>query len=1005
MAAVRQLGLATFVAVDVETTGVDPAEDQIIQLGAVRLEGGRVAGRFVALVDPGRPVPFAVERLTGISTDMLRGMPPIKEALPAFRDFVGEGPVVAHNAPFDTAFLDRALGDDAFPLLPRPIYDTLDLARIVLPTLGSHRLETLAPLLDILVARHHDASADAEAAGLLFARLLEDLLAFDHAALEHAALFLGGPAGGASPLGTLLARAREQVAREQVARGGSGGRKALQAGAGADAGAGAAAVPEGAGSRQRPAWDAAALASWLSPHGPLAGVLPGYEPRPSQEAMLGAVGRAFEEGGALLAEAGTGTGKSLAYLIPAAAWAAASGRRVVVSTHTLQLQEQLWQKDIPFLARHLPFPFRAALAKGRGHYLCRLKWEGVVADAAQGRVPGGGGVFYARLATWLADTATGDRAEVNVRWDEEPFWAAVGVDDGCAGERCRHRDACYYLDARRRAAAADVVVTNHALLLADAAADNGVLPPYQYLVCDEAHHLPELAGEHLGVAVVEGDLRQQLLELTRPGVGEGRPGLLTRVERVLRVQGGATGSIFEGDGESAAPRLAAAQQAAARAAQGVEELFLALRAWAQEGPQRPGDHPVKTWRLPAPEVDRPAWQGVRQKGENAAFRLQDAGRALLALAQGLADNPAGGWPPELLAEMEARGHALGTAGQALGEVLALSSNAAEQGDGGPDPWQAAGRVAWFEWEQNEGRERRPGPGACRLRLSPLFPGPLLSARLVNRLDAAVFTSATLSIGGRFDHAAEQLGLAGREVPPVFLQVPSPFDYANQALLCLASDLPDPKLGEEAHTRAVADFLVRLCRSTGGRTLVLFTANRSLRRVYQEARPALEAMGILPLAQGLDGGRGRLTEAFRANPRSVLFGAASFWEGVDIPGDALSCVVVVRLPFRPPGTPLAEAREEALSRRGEDPFRRLSVPDAVLRFKQGFGRLIRSAADRGAVVVLDPRLLQRRSSYGQAFLDSLPGPRLFVGSQGEVVEAVDNWLHGSEPLGVAACESC
>lgn len=950
--------LTSYVGFDVETTGIDPERERIIQVGAVRMEDGVPVARWSALVNPGRPVPAAIQRLTGITDGMLCGQPPLEDVLPPLLEFVGDLPLVAHNAPFDMAFLRagmrRCLGREA----DIQCFDSLELARLALPELGGHRLQQVTEALGVPAGRAHDALADAEAAALAFHGLTEVLRQRDPAALHLAASFLAGvdPA-----LEGLLASAGAVAAA-------SGPATAVPTAAAADSAAGRRASP---GSF---VFDPDQVAAWLDTDGPVAACYEGYERREGQVKLLRAVAAAFDQGGNLLAEAGTGTGKSLAYLLPALAWARSGGRKVVVSTHTIALQEQLWRKDIPTLRGALPFPFRATLLKGRSNYFCHLKWEAVsterVGEPADRR-------FFARLAMWLGRTSSGDRAELIVRQQEERAWRAVAADEGCAGDRCRHRDRCFFLAARRQAEEADLVIVNHALLLADAAAGNQVLPSYSHLVCDEAHHLPEVASRQFALRVDEVELLSLLADLRRRG--SGGTGLLDRLAR-------AAASLIGSTQLSSALIEAGEAWEAARA--GTAALFDALRAWVAARPGAQADVSARAWRLPAGggEGSEGAGHEGRMAGDERWAAVTAAGEDLVMCLTALAERleriglllgseaAAALIGPEAAYELSARRQSAADAASALRSVLSPEDE--EQ-------------VAWFELGSGEGGPSTPGPG--RLALAPLFPGPLLHDRLFGRLEGCVLTSATLSIGGRFEFLSAELGLEVGER----ISVPSPFDYRSQALVCLPTDLPDVRGREADFTAAACELLLELATAIGGRTMVLFTSHRMLREAEARIRGSLAEAGIAVLAQGIDGGQARLAEAFRADPRAVLLGSAGFWEGVDIPGEALSCVVVMRLPFRPPGHPLLEARMEGLSRRGENPFLKLAVPEAVIRFKQGFGRLIRRASDRGAFVVLDQRLLSQRAAYGRVFLESLPGPRLFTGNRRQVVAAARDWLRGDE----------
>lgn len=911
--------LDAFVGFDVETTGTDPEQDRIIQIGAVRVEGGQAVARWSALVDPGRPVPPFVRRLTGISDAMLAGRPSLDRLLPPLLDFIGDRPLVSHNAPFDRGFLAAGLRRSGLRAPLPPAYDTLELARLALPGRADYRLEALAAALGVAAGRAHEALADAEAAAAVFLRLVEALCDYPSEALRTAARFLEA-AGSAAAV--LLA-----AAAAGAAQGGATAAPRRTAWEGAATSAAGVAEAPPAAFAHRPHFPPEAVAGWLSPGGAVARRLPGYAPRDGQVEMLRAVAATLANGGSLLVEAPTGTGKALAYLLPALAQAAGPGGPVVVATQAIPRQERIWSGALPLLREALPFPFRAARMKGRSHYFCRLKWEAVLRDPGEDPLALR---FFARVALWLTRTASGDRGGLNLRREEEPAWAVVCADDACAGERCRHRGACAFLEARRRSAGADVLLVDHDLLVADAAAADPLLPPYRRLICDEAHRLPEAATRQLALRVEEAALGRLLAALARRGVP------------------GAT------EGEAAASRL-----------------FAALRRVADEagasrrGPAGPS--PARLSGLPADARDAAAELAA------ALHRLAEGCRVPDPPGDAAGSEPA---PTPGAAGLEP---AVRAAAEAV-EAIFLR----EPVDG------EAPQVTWMEPEGGEAGSA--GPPSLRVVRAPADPGPVLARRLFDRLHAAVLTSATLSVGGGFDYFARETGLPGART----LRLPPPGAGSRRALLCLASDAPDPAAaGEGATLEAACAFLLELGISLGGRTLVLFTSNRALRQVYDRLKDPLEDAGVALLGQGLDGNPARLAEALRASARAVVLGGAPFWEGEELPSEAVRCLVFMRLPFRPPGHPLAEARMEASARRGEDPFRALALPEAVLRFKRAFERLGRAGAGRGAAVVLDPRLVSRRAAYGRTFVASLPDPAVFEGTRREVLAAVRDWVDGDD----------
>ncbi len=934
---------SAFVAFDCETTGLNADRDALLQLAAVAVtpQGVRT---WSTLVDPGRPVGLAVVRLTGITPERLVGAPSPAAALAEFRGFVGELPLVAHHAAFDLGFVSAGLRCHQLQPLQAPVYDTLELARLVDPAAASHRLGDLTRARGIELDQAHDALSDARATAALFVSLLSELG-------ETEPRLLG-------TLAYLLRRVPGPLAR-------------LVAGL-APAGSGPVLVhrrlpppvrDESTAAEVGPAGDPAAL---LEPGSDLARRLQSFEVRSGQRRMLAAVAAAFETERHLMVEAGTGTGKSLAYLLPALAFARARRSRVVVSTRTVQLQEQLVGKDLP-LALGSAVGARAALLKGRAHYVCLKLWEERLAmEADPADAP-----FLARVARWLAQTETGDRAEIGLYGEDEERFASLSADAvACTGRRCPLYEACFLFRARRRAEQADVVVVNYALLFSDLATGGGVLPEYEYLVCDEAHHLEDEACQHLGRTLSERALDRYVRLLERPA-GAHTAGLLPAMRsRLEPLAGGATPA-----GALAARQLGGALRGLEQVRAGSREFFDGLRAWAGGRPR--GSGPGRDARFePRPEAGSdPAWDAVIAGGARLGQGLNDLAETMGAAAEALDDSDEGEaayGDGERAAELRT---AAGSAAQLAGDV-ALTLE-------GRDGW-----VTWCEVAQTRGGSA----GAVVVRASPVDPGAILARDLFAPRRSVVMTSATLTVGGGFEYLRRRLGLhQNAEAERVDeLQVESPFSYREQALLGLPSDVPRPRPGDpRGQARALAPWLVRLFRASRGHALVLCTSNALMRALRDELRPTLEAEGIACLAQGLDGSRGALADALLRCQETVVLGAASFWEGVDLPGDALRLLVIAQLPFWPPDMPLQQARQEAIAARGGSPFGELQLPAAVLRFKQGFGRLIRTASDRGVAVVLDSRLVT--ASYGRAFVRSLPGPHPVVGDRERVLRAVERWL--------------
>ena len=635
---------------------------------------------------------------------------------------------------------------------------------------------------------------------------------------------------------------------------------------------------------------AAAVDAAFAPGGRLALAMPGFEARGGQLEMANAVSAVFAEGGVLLAEAGTGTGKTLAYLIPAIL----SRQRVLVSTGTKNLQEQIYFKDLPVLRESLGVKFSAAYMKGRGNYLCLHRFETYKdGGAAQSLGFTRDESIYIRLIDeWRQETKTGDRSELEDLPEDLPFWKDIAASsENCIGSECPQYQECFVTRMRQRAAESDLVIVNHHLLCADAAVRQSnygeVIPSCHYAVVDEAHQLEDVATQYFGIAVSN-----------------------YRVDDLARDVDRAIGANLVADRDRAADLTGSAE----RVRQHAREFFAALQTIRFEVPGGTGaDNRI---RVGGPQMLKVADEGA------ALVRAIEALEADIALTREV--------PPDLLA--------IGDRAAAVRKDTAFLLRA-------DDP----GFVYYLEAR---------GRGVF-LRGSPIDVSAIVRELLLDRMTATILTSATLTVDGSFEYVRGRLGIRhAREV-----RLSSEFDYATQSILYLPKRMPDPRSREFA--AAAAREVIEIVKRTRGRAFVLFTSYANLREVH--ARASAEIPYPI-LVQGT-APRSALLRDFKATPNAVLLATSSFWQGVDVVGEALSCVVIDKLPFASPGDPITSARIEAIAARGGSAFGEYQIPLAILSLQQGLGRLLRHRQDRGILAVLDPRL--RSMGYGRRFLASLP----------------------------------
>lgn len=913
-----------FVALDLEATAPGAEAGEVIEVGIVRFSlDNDMCDVYSTLVRPEGIIPERIHRLTGIQAEDLRNAPRFSEIQSTITTMLQASTIVGHSIAFDRKRLEHH-----GIITPGPWIDTLELATLLLPELSSHSLTTVAQALGIPAAIHHRALEDAKVTATvfraLFARLehlppptllgLAGIIQANEWPLRHVFNLAVERSNATQRIPVLRPSNTHSDIGRELPRLSPNDIQPLQP------------------ARRRTPLTPEDLSQVWSPQGRLAQTFPGYEERDYQRTLSERIAEAFNKNEWLIAEAGTGTGKTLAYLVPAALWALQNGERVVISTNTVNLQDQILSKDIPDLERALDSHLTVQVLKGRQNYLCLLRWMEFRSRRALGLPPT---VSEARalskILMWLLHTETGDVADVALNGEEMGIWSQImATQETCINDACvfKHRGQCFLFNARRKAEAAYLIIVNHALLLADLISNSRVIPEFHHVVVDEAHQLEQQATSSLSTTLSRRDLTLLLNEITPPE--SERPHqqpLLFQLHRFI-------------SNTASHPRLLQDFEAAEKVAQEVriasDYLFNALENLLFPNSPGPSEEILRiTQQMRASEQ----WQAVLLAGE----RWNDLASHLHEHIDSIEDKL--GKLPETVREgIEAHRALLTSLAQRWREVRAQLSSLVD--DVSDDH-----KVYWLSGSQSQ---------PLTVHSAPLDVRSVLREQLYEPCATVILTSATLSTDHSFTYITDRLGMSQHTAT---VSIPSPFNYHEQVLLLDLEDLLEPQAPQYATQLHRA--LIEFARGSEGRGLALFTANATLRAAQRAIAPELARDGITVLAQGIDGSRQHLISTLRHQQRVFLLGSASFWEGIDVPGEALSALAIVRLPFTVPTDPVFAARSEQYTR----PFDDYAVPQAIVRFRQGFGRLIRRTTDRGVLLILDSRI--RTKYYGMRFLQSLP----------------------------------
>jgi ATP-dependent DNA helicase DinG len=880
--------IPAFVAVDLETTGLEFEKDEIIEVALVRFENGAPVDSVDYLVRPesAKLRPF-IESLTGISNEDIAGAEDFASLAGKISAFVGDMPLVAHNAMFDSRFLKNALEKVGIPF-NNPVWDSLTLSRIAYQDVPNHRLDTLTQVLNIERSRAHRALPDAEACGKLFVMAYEKIASLDPwllGALTRIA--------SCSDWKLLFGESAEGEIAEPAL--------ALRAG---DAPAGALAASK-----------APRVDAFFKEGGLLSKTMENFKARPNQQEFASCVERNLYKGGICVLEAPTGSGKSLAYLV-AAANKAVSGERVVISTATHALQEQLIGHDIPQIAPLYDGKLKASVLKGRDNYLCVRKLMEILNAPATLLLPEERDSFMA-LLPWAVTTEKGDIGECNsfscarnrVLWSKLSSTAA-----SCVGESCKYHAVCPALKAKREAMTSNLLLVNHSLFLADLALDFALLPTYEHVVFDEAHRLPELSNQSFGRTVSFFRFRNVAKTLVPPKGTTG--GIVPELENRIPV-------------ENEAARSECTQLAAdiGEAEKAIHRFFMKIGKKLSKQKVGKGDLIYRNGI--AADFDADPKNVIDQ------FALvQDRAKSLMELVAGLPS--VGGLLKDFSGRME--------------ELKRYATDF--------EFLVKAGREGWVFY-----MEEPFNPHTIKIHAVPLRSGDIWKEKFYPWVKSATFTSATLAVQGDLSYYAQRMGMAELEQKRPFLKAfGEAFASDERRTVQVARYLPKPSLPEFGD--ALNNTLVQVLPEVEENTMVLFTSISAMMKAQAALAPEFAAKGKLLLCQHVDGSLDGLIAMFRKSRGACLLGCQSLWEGVDFPGDALKLLVVTKLPFPNPSDPLVAGISADLKAKGENVFKSYYIPEAYMELRQGLGRLLRTESDSGKVLILDNRVVTE--AYGKTF---------------------------------------
>lgn len=930
-----------YVVIDLETTGHSPVkEDRIIEVGIVVIENNEITDSYSTLLNPKISIPPFISNLTGIVDKDVADAPQFHEKAEEIINLFHESYLIAHNVPFDLGFLNSELENNGMFPLENPVLDTVELARILYPKAPSYKLSQLSEYLDINHDDPHRALSDAFVTAKLFLKLKEKLTTLPYETIDH---LLKLEKVLKSDLYELLTTRKQALAFTLTKDKEIDSYKGL-----------AFKYTEvmNSDNNSLPVSFGDYLDAIYETDGSMQEHMNKYEKRNGQRDMSEAIFDAFKLHHHALIEAETGTGKSLAYLISAIYEAVKTKRRIIISTYTTQLQTQLLEEEIPLIQKLVSFPFKTTLIKGKSNYISLEKFERELKSEHQDNYDIV--LTKAMILVWLTETDTGDIDEIQLPSSGYFFFKKISTEsEGYNEVHSPWFSRSFYQKARKKAQQADLIITNHALLCTDMFNDYQFLPAYDKVIIDEAHHLEETASRHYGMKI---DYINMQFILNQIGSTEESKSLGRLVAAYALNQDQLPLEKWD--------------HIFVQTKYEIDDLFRSLFKYVteqQKNSKSLSDIGRMQYRFELNKEHPKKWNTILEMVTRLTFYLRDLIHMLTLFEEHLDKE-------EVLDKYDRD--------DLKGNMRLLQSfiDGLEQLFLIEDPIK---QVKWIEIDTYGAKN------AVYLYSEPTNVSTLLTKDFFDVKESVILTSATLTMKNSFSFIQKRLGLPDDRL--LTRKINSPFSYHDQVQLMIPNDFPDIKHGSlDDYIYATCEAILSLAEITKGRMLVLFTAYDMLRKSHALLKEIIDNDKYVLIGQGISSGsRSRLKKNFQTFDQAILLGTSSFWEGVDIPGDDLSCLIIVRLPFQPPGHPIYEAKANDLKGDGKNAFIDLSLPNAVIKFKQGFGRLIRSTNDRGIVFICDARIVKAR--YGKFFTDSIPNVPLTFASTQELMEKAEMWF--------------